>query len=799
MDLATLVINVQYASVNAATASLNALSKASGRAEGSVAGLGAVSSKLGSAFAALAGAALGGQLIKTIAQLDSLQRSFRVITGSVVASEKEMRFMMDTANKLGVEFTTAAEAYAGLSAAAKGTTLEGQGARDIFMSVSNAMTVLGRSADQTRGALLSIQQMISKGQVQAEELRGQLGERLPGAFQAAARAMGVSTQRLSKMLELGLVKAEELLPKLVVELNKMYGSGTRAETLGAAMNRLENAFTSLFMEIGRVSSDSLRILIDQMAEFVKQSGQAVNIVRALGRVYAEWQAEALFKAKAGQISRGVATQEEGVSPLGGMNLQNSIKEIDQFINAMNAAEQIIRIMWENFGVIVTAAFEHAVTDALKLIQTLVNGIIKGVNWVITNLNALDQYMGLKGDFKTWDPIKLVDPAAETDAQKQAKDLGAIMRGIIQTEMAKPGILDQFINQVQVETQELATLQKRMQVRGGGPFRAVDPLANPPAAVVTTGTGGTKKLNEWQREIDQLQDQTDALKQQAHVYGMAEDAAAKYTATKRLEYAAKEANLKITPAMRLEIEREAAAYAAATRELMYAKEAVERLDQARSLATGSLSSLKEDLMAGTGVVQSFVNALDRLGDKLFELAENQFWEIMLGKSGTTNQGILGSFIASMIGGSTPAGYQTSVINSVGPKAAGGMIRGPGSGTSDSIHARVSNGEYIVNAGATRRNLGLLQAINSGRRFARGGLVGMNDNRSGPNVEVHLHGMPAGMELENGKTRKTTAPNGDIRVDAFIRTIVREEVMGDFEERGQMFRRLERVSNVRRGGQ
>lgn len=49
-----------------------------------------------------------------------------------------------------------------------------------------------------------------------------------------------------------------------------------------------------------------------------------------------------------------------------------------------------------------------------------------------------------------------------------------------------------------------------------------------------------------------------------------------------------------------------------------------------------------------------------------------------------------------------------------KAAGGLLRGPGTGTSDSILARVSNGEYVVRAAAVRK-LGLanLHAINQGR--------------------------------------------------------------------------------------
>jgi hypothetical protein len=57
---------------------------------------------------------------------------------------------------------------------------------------------------------------------------------------------------------------------------------------------------------------------------------------------------------------------------------------------------------------------------------------------------------------------------------------------------------------------------------------------------------------------------------------------------------------------------------------------------------------------------------------------------------------------------------------GLQAAGGLIRGPGSGTSDSIPAWLSNGEYVINAASVRRlGTGFLHSLNS---FALGGLVG-----------------------------------------------------------------------------
>lgn len=57
------------------------------------------------------------------------------------------------------------------------------------------------------------------------------------------------------------------------------------------------------------------------------------------------------------------------------------------------------------------------------------------------------------------------------------------------------------------------------------------------------------------------------------------------------------------------------------------------------------------------------------------------------------------------------------------ATGGYVAGPGTSTSDSIPAMLSNGEYVVNSAAVRKiGLPALNAINSGRGYADGGLVG-----------------------------------------------------------------------------
>ena len=180
--------------------------------------------------------------------MDSMERSFVAITGNSTAASAEMFFLRDEADRLGQSFYDLAPQFKQIAASARDTALEGEQTRKIFSAITEASTALGLSSDETSGALNALSQMISKGTVQAEELRGQLGERLPGAFQIAARAMGVSTQELGKMLEQGQVLATDLLPKLAEELHKTYGAA--AETAGmesarAAVNRMSQEWTDL--------------------------------------------------------------------------------------------------------------------------------------------------------------------------------------------------------------------------------------------------------------------------------------------------------------------------------------------------------------------------------------------------------------------------------------------------------------------------------------------------------------------------------------------------------------------------
>lgn len=269
---------------------------------------------LGRAFTTL-GAAVGaiglGYLIRESVQaqiqFERFAGALRVATGSAEGARQEMDFIVDTAQRLGLPLLEAAGSYSKLAAAAKDTALEGEVSRDVFTAVSEAATVLNLSAEQTGGALTALEQIISKGKVSAEELRGQLGERLPGAFQIAARSIGVTTAELDKMLSTGKLTAEQLLPAFAAELRKTFGPEVpeAANNLQSQLNKLNNAATILKATVGQELAPAigdlattLRDLAEDPAalQFAENFGMVIAkvvegvawLIRELGELEAEW-------------------------------------------------------------------------------------------------------------------------------------------------------------------------------------------------------------------------------------------------------------------------------------------------------------------------------------------------------------------------------------------------------------------------------------------------------------------------------------------------------------------------------
>lgn len=177
--------------------------------------------------------------------MDRLERSTAAALGSQSAAARELGFVREQAERLGIYFPTLAQGYAGLAAATRGTNLEGEKTRQIFLGVAEAGRAMNLGTEQMQGILTAVQQIAGKGTVSMEELRQQLGDRLPGAMQIAARSMDMPIGQFIKMVSEGKVLSEVFLPRFAEEMRKSAAAGVElARTSPAA--EFERLKTALF-------------------------------------------------------------------------------------------------------------------------------------------------------------------------------------------------------------------------------------------------------------------------------------------------------------------------------------------------------------------------------------------------------------------------------------------------------------------------------------------------------------------------------------------------------------------------
>ncbi len=195
----------------------------------------------GIAVAVIAFGKLAVEMVKAGSAMQSLELRFEAATGSIEAGGKAMDTVKIIARKYGLEVEGLAKSYSRFLAASQGTSIEGKKSAKIFEQIAKAAAALKLSGSDVEGVMRAIEQIMSKGTVQAEELRGQLGDRIPGAFRMAAEAMGKTTRELNKMLKAGELISDEFLPKFgdIVEESLGKNALKNVTTLTGAWNLLK--------------------------------------------------------------------------------------------------------------------------------------------------------------------------------------------------------------------------------------------------------------------------------------------------------------------------------------------------------------------------------------------------------------------------------------------------------------------------------------------------------------------------------------------------------------------------------
>lgn len=196
-----------------------------------------------SVFAVVGGAGMAGMVGQ---ELNALRTSLLASTGDAESAASAFEFVKESSLSMGLNLRTATKNFSQMGVAANMAGMNAEQTREIFLGISEASVAFQMSTVDQERAMRAITQMMNKGQIYAEELKQQLGESLPAAVPIAAKAIGVTTQELFKMMEQGQLVASEFLPKFTKELRETVREGgafaAGLDTSRVAMQRFGSSF-----------------------------------------------------------------------------------------------------------------------------------------------------------------------------------------------------------------------------------------------------------------------------------------------------------------------------------------------------------------------------------------------------------------------------------------------------------------------------------------------------------------------------------------------------------------------------
>ena len=246
------------------------------------AGLGAFFGPGGAQVGTTVGLAVGGlrQQITGFsgqaAELSKMQIALKANTTSAQEYARSLN-IIETANRqLNIPLQEGTRGFTQLLAAVKGAGGTVVDAEIAFRAITSAIKANGGSTQDAEGAMRSIIQTFSKGKVSAEELRGQLAERLPGAVTLFAKSIGMTGPELDKALEQGKIGLGDLM-KFLVELEKR--NYTTAERIAASQEeagiRLQNKWNDVTLAIGKSFQGLGARIQDDLAKWLKANETSI--------------------------------------------------------------------------------------------------------------------------------------------------------------------------------------------------------------------------------------------------------------------------------------------------------------------------------------------------------------------------------------------------------------------------------------------------------------------------------------------------------------------------------------------
>lgn len=186
-----------------------------------------------------------------------LQATQAALTGTFGTEKaaENLKFTSELAEDLGQNLKGLEESFRQFapSATLAGASLEET--RQVFADFTAVGTILHKTEDEMRSVFIALEQIFSKGTVQSEEIKRQLGNQLPAAIAIGAAAFGSTTEAFLKAMKENQIIAKDFLP-VYANLYKVIFAGeddailkSLAQKTLANYQRLLNRYETINREI----------------------------------------------------------------------------------------------------------------------------------------------------------------------------------------------------------------------------------------------------------------------------------------------------------------------------------------------------------------------------------------------------------------------------------------------------------------------------------------------------------------------------------------------------------------------
>jgi tape measure domain-containing protein len=293
----------------------------------------------GAAFGQLADnlGAMAGGITKTAATVQQLQRGLALASIDANDFAEAQKAIAESSNTLVVPIEQVYRQFTQLRVNTKQYNMSVKETQQILEGVVLAVSSVGGSMEDVDGAMRAVVQIFSKGSVQAEELRGQLGERFPGAVVKFAQANKMSFDELQSALEQGKVTVGDFVNfakqnyEDYAKFSERLATGPEfaGRRLEKAMNDMQIAIGSALGPAGAVFQDFFTETITGFTNWVSQNKEFI------GQYLRDW---AVLVTDFGRIVGGIVKIAIQVSSAIVKAFSAAIREVRRLLGMVGVAE-----------------------------------------------------------------------------------------------------------------------------------------------------------------------------------------------------------------------------------------------------------------------------------------------------------------------------------------------------------------------------------------------------------------------------------------------------------------------------